>query len=102
MHNSCATKGMQSRRASINYECSGTSTGGCRAKGSPRMRSIRRQLSDSYVREKNGKLRKGDTAALARMLGMLRAGQTEVPSSPPTACQTVLQQFQHYLRQEPG
>src|SRR6516164_3552423 len=30
----------------------GTLTGGCRAKGSPRMRSIRRQLSDSYVSEK--------------------------------------------------
>ena len=42
-------------------------------------------------REKTGKLRKGDTAALARLLRMLRAGQTEVPSSPPTACQTVLQ-----------
>ena len=53
-------------------------------------------------REKTGKLRKGDTAALARILRMLRAGQTEVPSSPPTACQTVLQQFQHYLRQERG
>ena len=53
-------------------------------------------------REKTGKLRKGDTAALARMLRMLRAGQSEVPSSPPTACQTVLQQFQQYLRQERG
>jgi hypothetical protein len=33
---------------------------------------------------------------------VLRAGQAEVPSSPPTACQIVLQQFQHYLRQERG
>jgi hypothetical protein len=37
-----------------------------------------------------------------RHLCMLRAGQAEVPSSPPTACQIVLQQFQHYLRQERG
>jgi site-specific recombinase XerD len=36
------------------------------------------------------------------MLRMLRAGQAEVSSSPPTACQTVLEQFQHYLRQERG
>jgi hypothetical protein len=33
---------------------------------------------------------------------VLRAGQAEVPSSPPTACQIVLQQLQHYLRQERG
>jgi integrase/recombinase XerD len=53
-------------------------------------------------RGKTGKPRKGDTAAFARMLRMLRAGQAEAPSSPPTACQTVLQQFQQYLRQERG
>src|ERR1700746_1058447 len=38
-------------------------------------------------REKTGKLRRGDTAALARMLRMLRAGQSEGRSSAATACQ---------------
>jgi site-specific recombinase XerD len=59
---------------------------------------------ERYIRSrrKAGRLRKGDAAALARMLRMLRAGQAEVPSSPPTAQQIVLEQFQHYLRQERG
>jgi site-specific recombinase XerD len=52
-------------------------------------------------RGKTGKPRKGDTAAFARMLRMLRADQA-VPLSPPTPCQTILEQFQHYLRQERG
>ena len=52
-------------------------------------------------RGKTAKLHKGATAALVRMLRMLRAGQA-VPLSPPTPCQTILEQFQHYLRQERG
>lgn len=51
---------------------------------------------------KSGKLRRGDTAALARMLRMLRPDQTGTPPSPPTAGQIVLEQFQLYLRQERG
>lgn len=59
---------------------------------------------ERYVRSKRraGKLRKGDTAALARILHMLRSGQNETPSSPPTARQIALVQFQQYLRQERG
>jgi hypothetical protein len=53
-------------------------------------------------RIKAGKLRTGDTAALARMLRILRPSQVEMPSSPPIACQTILWEFQHYLRQERG
>ena len=53
-------------------------------------------------RIKAGKLRTGDTAALARMLRILRRSQVEMPSSPPSACQTILWEFQHYLRQERG
>jgi site-specific recombinase XerD len=51
-------------------------------------------------RRKTVKLRRGDTAALARLLGMLRRGHPAIPSSPPTAVQIVVRQFQHYLRQE--
>lgn len=57
---------------------------------------------ERYVRSrrKAGKLRRGDAAALSRMLGMLRRDHAE-PSSPPlTPIQVVVQQFQHYLRQE--
>lgn len=57
---------------------------------------------ERYVRSrrKTGKLRRGDGAALFRVLGMLRRDHAE-PSSPPlTASQVVVQQFQHYLRQE--
>jgi site-specific recombinase XerD len=59
---------------------------------------------ERYVRgrRKAGKLQKGDTAALARLLRLLRPGQAGIPSSPPSACQRLLQQFQHYLRQERG
>jgi len=53
-------------------------------------------------RIKAGKLRTGDTAALARMLRILRPSQVEMPSSPPIARQTILWEFQHYLRQERG
>lgn len=59
---------------------------------------------DRYVcsKRKEGKLRKGDNAALTRMLRMLRSGQTDTDSSPPTARQVALVQFRHYLRQERG
>jgi len=52
---------------------------------------------ERYIRSrrKAGKLRAGDAAALARMLRMLRPDQVEMPSSPPSACQIVLRQFQH-------
>lgn len=53
-------------------------------------------------RRRAGKLRRGDTAALARMVRMLQADQTWTSSSPPTASQIVLEQFQLYLRQERG
>jgi site-specific recombinase XerC len=56
---------------------------------------------DRYVRarRKGGKLRRGDAAALSRMLGMLR--DHPEPGAPPlTALQVVLQQYQHYLRHE--
>jgi integrase/recombinase XerD len=59
---------------------------------------------ERYIRSrrKAGKLRAGDATVLARMLRMLRPGQVEMASSPPSACQIVLRQFQHYLRQERG
>jgi site-specific recombinase XerD len=59
---------------------------------------------ERYVRSKRraGKLRKGDTTVLARILDMLRPGQTETPTVPVTASQITLGQFQHYLRQERG
>ena len=60
---------------------------------------------ERYVRcqRKSGKLHKGDTAALGRLWRMLRPGEVGTsPSSPPSACQIVLRQFQHYLRQERG
>jgi site-specific recombinase XerD len=53
-------------------------------------------------RIKAGKLRTGDTAALARMLRILRPSQVEMTLSPPIVCQTALREFQHYLRQERG
>jgi site-specific recombinase XerD len=57
-----------------------------------------------YIRSrtKAGKLRKGDAAALKRMLRMLRDGQAEAPAAPRTAGQVVLEQYQHHLRQERG
>jgi hypothetical protein len=59
---------------------------------------------ERYVRclRKSGKLRKGDAAALGRLWRMLRPGEVETPSSPPSACDIVLRQFQLYLRQERG
>src|SRR6516225_2598059 len=59
---------------------------------------------ERYVRcrRKSGKLQKGDVAALVRMWRMLRPGQARMRSSPPSACEMILGQFQHYLRQQRG
>jgi site-specific recombinase XerC len=59
---------------------------------------------ERYVRcrRKSGKLHKGDRATLVRIWRMLRPGQARMPSSPPSACEMILRQFQHYLRQERG
>jgi site-specific recombinase XerC len=59
---------------------------------------------ERYVRclRKSGKLRNGDAAALGRLWRMLRPGEVQTPSSPPSACDIVLRQFQLYLRQERG
>jgi site-specific recombinase XerD len=51
-------------------------------------------------RRKSGKLRKGDAAALRRLLTMLDPNPSSVAASPPTAIEVSLQQFQQYLRQE--
>ena len=50
---------------------------------------------DRYVcsRRKSGKLRRGDSAALSRVLGMLRRDHPEPGSPPLTALQVVLQQY---------
>ena len=50
-------------------------------------------------REQGGKLRKGDSAALFRLLTILRP-DISVAVPPPTAVEIVLGQFQQYLRQE--
>jgi site-specific recombinase XerD len=55
-----------------------------------------------HCRRKSRKLHKGDIAALGRLWRMLRPSEFETPSTPPSACQIVLHQFQHYLRQERG
>lgn len=57
---------------------------------------------ERYVRSRRrtGKLRRGDPAALARVLGVLRRDHAE-PSAPPlTAIQVVVQEFQDHLRHE--
>jgi site-specific recombinase XerD len=51
-------------------------------------------------RAQSGKLRKGDSAALFRLLGILRPDGTGVTAPPPTAIEIALGQFQRYLRQE--
>ena len=55
-----------------------------------------------YVRARRNtkKRRRGDAAALGRLLQMLRHGHAETASSPSTAVQIVVQQFQQSLRQE--
>jgi site-specific recombinase XerD len=51
-------------------------------------------------RARSGKLRRGDSAALSRLLTILRPDGSGVTASPPTAIETALGQFQQYLRQE--
>ena len=59
---------------------------------------------ERYVRARRraGRLRKGDTAALSRLVRMLRRDDAEVCSAPPTAIQVIVRQLQEYLRQERG
>src|SRR5437763_5766824 len=51
-------------------------------------------------RAQSGKLRKGDSAALFRLLVILRPDGTGVTAPPQTAIEIALRQFQQYLRQE--
>ena len=51
-------------------------------------------------RAQSGKLRKGDSAALFRLLAILRPDSTGVAAPPPTAIEIALGRFQQYLRQE--
>src|SRR5580704_2368029 len=51
-------------------------------------------------RAQSGKVRKGDSAALFRLLAMLRPDITGATAPPPTAIEIALGQFQQYLRQE--
>jgi site-specific recombinase XerD len=53
-------------------------------------------------RAQSGKVRKGDSAALFRLLAMLRPDITGATAPPPTAIEIALGQFQQYLRQEPS
>jgi hypothetical protein len=51
-------------------------------------------------RAQSGKGRKGDSAALFRLLAMLRPDITGATAPPPTAIEIAVGQFQQYLRQE--
>ena len=51
-------------------------------------------------RKQSGKLRRGDSAALARLLAIIRPDRSKTVETPPTAVEIVLGQFQQYLRQE--
>lgn len=51
-------------------------------------------------RQQSGKLRKGDSAALLRLLTILRPDRSDIVEPPPTAVEIALGQFQQYLRQE--
>src|ERR1039457_6957583 len=51
-------------------------------------------------RSQSRKLRRGDSAALFRLLTMLRPEGSGVAASPPTPVEAALGRFQHYLRQE--
>jgi len=53
-----------------------------------------------HGRAQSGKLRKGDSAALFRLLAILRPDSAGVTATPPTAIEIALGQFQQYLRQE--
>jgi site-specific recombinase XerD len=58
---------------------------------------------DQYLRGRaqSRKLRKGDSAALSRLLAILRPDRlSETAASPPTAIEIVLGEFQQYLRQD--
>ena len=51
-------------------------------------------------RAQSGKLRKGDSAALFRLLALLRPEGCCVTTPPPKPVEAALGRFQHYLRQE--
>jgi site-specific recombinase XerD len=51
-------------------------------------------------RTQSGKLRKGDSAALFRLLAILRPDSPGMTAPPPTDIEIALGQFQQYLRQE--
>ena len=57
---------------------------------------------DQYLRGRvqSRKLRKGDSAALSRLLAILRPDRSSETASPPTAIEIALGEFQQYLRQE--
>jgi site-specific recombinase XerD len=57
---------------------------------------------DQYLRgrKQSGKLREGDSVALARLLAMLRPDRSDTAENPPTAVEIAVRQFQQYLRQE--
>jgi integrase/recombinase XerD len=57
---------------------------------------------EQYLRRRaqSGKLRRGDSAALSRLLAMLRPDRSGVTAPPPTAVEIALGEFQQYLRQE--
>ena len=59
---------------------------------------------ERYVRSRRraGKLRRGDPAALVRVLAMLRRDHAEPHTVPLTAIQCVVQEFQDHLRHERG
>src|SRR4029077_6085346 len=51
-------------------------------------------------RAQGRRLRRGDSAALYRLLTMLRPAESGVTAPPPTPVEAALGQFQQYLRQE--
>ena len=51
-------------------------------------------------RAQSRKLRRGDSAALFRLLTMLRPEGSGVAAPPPTPVEAALRRFQHYLRQD--
>jgi len=51
-------------------------------------------------RAKSGKLRRGDSAAMLRLLTILRPEGSGVTPPPPTPAEAALRRFQQYLRQE--
>ena len=59
-------------------------------------------MIEQYLRdrEQDGKLRRGDSAALSRLLAILRPDTTDVTTLPPTPVEIALLEFQQYLRQE--